>query len=76
MPSKYPYCKEFLSLSLPCLCPSVGLSQYSATSTSTSTSRIPPICTAALISAINQPHYRTVPHTSTVLYCTVLAPSR
>ena len=41
-----------------------------------STSRIPPICTTAALISINQPHYRTVPHTSTVIYCTVLAPPR
>ena len=72
-PASYPIPSPHLLLrslhpTSPYLCPaSVPLSQYSATSTTTSTSSIPPICTAA-----DQYTKRTtVPHTSTVLYCTV-----
>ena len=67
-----------LRVTLPCLCPSVPVQRHeyeyeyeqdpAHLHGSADTSTV----------SINQPHYRTVPHTSTVLYCTVLvlAPPR
>ena len=53
----------------PYLCPaSVPLSQYSATSTTTSTSSIPPICTAQLINIPTALPYRIRVPFFTVLY--------
>ena len=60
------------------LCPaSVPLSQYSATSTSTSTSRIPPIYAKHGSADINKPTalpYRTAYEYRSLLYCTGPAP--
>ena len=64
-----------LRVTLPCLCPSVPVQRHEY---EYEYEQDPAhLRTAALIRvSINQPHYRTVPHTSTVLYCTVLAPPR
>ena len=63
-----------LRVTLPCLCPSVPVQRHEY---EYEYEQDPAHlhATAALIS-ISQPHYRTVPHTSTVLSCTVLAPPR
>ena len=78
LPTPYSYGYFTLRVTLPCLCPSVPVAlqrhEYEY-GTSTSAGSRPSARQRCLIS-INQPHYRTVPHTSTVLYCTVLAPPR
>ena len=58
-------------VTLPCLCPSVPVVQRHEYEYEYEQNPAHLHDGSALIS-INQPHYRTVPHTSTVIYCTVL----